>query len=280
MLNFARESVHNEYSQEGKVTLVANSKNKRTAYSCSFCGKSQDQVQRLIAGPGSVYICDECIDVCREIIENEQATVGKPRLKMEGKEMDANPQSDDLHGIPMTEEAFERLISAENPYRYELIDGIVYDMTGSSPEHADIVGSIFSLIHAHIRKEPCNVYQNHYVAIPGKPPVVPDVVVTCDRADWDKDKRLKPFKIQSPRIVVEVLSPGTENYDRTEKFARYRCCSSLEVYILMSQDEPHVEVYRRIATGWTQELFSAGQAIKLDQIGRELPLDLIYEGVR
>jgi ATP-dependent Clp protease ATP-binding subunit ClpX len=60
---------------------VANSKNMRTTYRCSFCGKSQDQVQRLIAGPGGVYICDECIDLCREIIEEEQATIAKPRLQ-------------------------------------------------------------------------------------------------------------------------------------------------------------------------------------------------------
>jgi len=53
----------------------------RTTYRCSFCGKSQDQVQRLIAGPGGVYICDECIDLCREIIEEEQATVTKPRIQ-------------------------------------------------------------------------------------------------------------------------------------------------------------------------------------------------------
>jgi ATP-dependent Clp protease ATP-binding subunit ClpX len=60
---------------------VANSKNTRMTYRCSFCGKSQDQVQRLIAGPGGVYICDECIDLCREIIEEEQATTSKPRLQ-------------------------------------------------------------------------------------------------------------------------------------------------------------------------------------------------------
>src|SRR6266700_129188 len=68
-------------SLEEKVTDVANSKNTRITYRCSFCGKSQDQVQRLIAGPGGVYICDECIDLCREIIEEEQATVTKPRLQ-------------------------------------------------------------------------------------------------------------------------------------------------------------------------------------------------------
>ena len=54
----------------------------RTTYRCSFCGKSQDQVQRLIAGPSGVYICDECIDLCREIIEEEQATAVKPRLQL------------------------------------------------------------------------------------------------------------------------------------------------------------------------------------------------------
>lgn len=60
---------------------MANTKNTRMTYRCSFCGKSQDQVQRLIAGPGGVYICDECIDLCREIIEEEQSTVAKPRLQ-------------------------------------------------------------------------------------------------------------------------------------------------------------------------------------------------------
>src|SRR6266436_4763070 len=110
--------------------------------------------------------------------------------------MAANPQRDDLHGIPMTEKAFERLIRTETSYRYELVDGIIYDMTGSSPEHGKVAGGIFNLISNHIgRKSPCNVFQDQYVAIPGKPPVVPDVVVTCDRADWDKDKRLKPFRI-------------------------------------------------------------------------------------
>ena len=193
--------------------------------------------------------------------------------------MAANPQSDNLHGVPMTEKAFERLIGNGTPYRYELVDGIVYDMTGSSPEHGMVASSIFSLIYNHVgQKSPCKVFQDQYVAIPDKPPVIPDVVVTCDRADWDKDKRLKPFRIRSPRIVVEVLSPSTEKYDRTEKFARYQRCSSLEVCILASQDEPYIEVYRR-ATGWKRECFSTGQTIKLSQIGLELPIDTIYDGI-
>ena len=84
--------------------------------------------------------------------------------------------------------------------------------------------------------------------------------------------------IQSPVIVVEVLTPSTERYDRTEKFARYMLCPTLEVYILVSQDEKYVEVYRR-STGWKRERFSEGQMIKLEQLDLELPVGSIYEGV-
>ena len=193
--------------------------------------------------------------------------------------MAVNPRRIELHGIPMTEEAFERLVSVESRYRYELIDGIVYDMTGSTPEHSVIASNVETLLREQLgRSGPCRTHRDQYVVIPGKPPVVPDVVVTCDRADWDKDKRLKPFMIQSPLIVVEVLSPSTEKYDRTEKFARYTCCPTLEVYILVSQDEQHVEVYRH-SMAWKQERFSAGQTVRLDQLDLELPVESIYEGV-
>ncbi len=193
--------------------------------------------------------------------------------------MAANPKRDDLHGIFMTPEAFERMISVESPYRYELIDGVVYDMTGSTPEHSVIASNIEALIREQLgRRGPCRTHRDQYVVIPGKPPVVPDVVVTCDRADWDRDKRLKPFMIQSPLIVVEVLSPSTERYDRTEKFARYMRCSTLEVYMLVSLDEPYIEVYRR-SRSWKQERFSANDTIRLEQLKLELPVEAIYEGV-
>src|SRR5919201_367404 len=52
---------------------MPNTRNSRIQYRCSFCGKTQEQVRRLIAGPGGVYICDECIELCREIIEEEAA---------------------------------------------------------------------------------------------------------------------------------------------------------------------------------------------------------------
>ncbi|MDO8673745.1 MAG: ATP-dependent Clp protease ATP-binding subunit ClpX [Dehalococcoidia bacterium] len=59
---------------------MANSRNGRIQYHCSFCGKNQDQVKRLIAGPGAVYICDECVDLCREIINEETAPAAKSKV--------------------------------------------------------------------------------------------------------------------------------------------------------------------------------------------------------
>jgi DNA-directed RNA polymerase subunit RPC12/RpoP len=52
---------------------MPSTKGTRVQYRCSFCGKDQEQVRRLIAGPGGVYICDECVDLCREIIAEEQS---------------------------------------------------------------------------------------------------------------------------------------------------------------------------------------------------------------
>ena len=59
---------------------MANSPKTRVQYHCSFCGKNQDQVKRLIAGPGAVYICDECVELCREIIDEEAAGPAKTKV--------------------------------------------------------------------------------------------------------------------------------------------------------------------------------------------------------
>ena len=58
---------------------MPTNRGNRVQYHCSFCGKNQDQVKRLIAGPGAVYICDECVELCREIINEEAAPAQRPR---------------------------------------------------------------------------------------------------------------------------------------------------------------------------------------------------------
>lgn len=203
-----------------------------------------------------------------------------------GKSMNKNSFSQIINdpdapraGIPMSEKDFERLISDETEFRYELIGSLVYNMTGSSPKHSDIAGQIDFLLRLQLgRRGPCRTHRDQYVAIPNHTSLCPDVVLTCDQKNWDDDLTTKPFRIQSPRLVVEILSPSTEKRDRGYKFTRYQLCSSLEVYLLVSQYEPRIEVYRR-ATDWQQEVFSTGQTISLDPLDLTLSIDEIYEGV-
>ena len=75
---------------------MATSRSKRTQYHCSFCGKSRDQVRRLIAGPGSVYICDECIELCREIID-EEANGATPQTAAKATIGDSVPSPREIH---------------------------------------------------------------------------------------------------------------------------------------------------------------------------------------
>ena len=127
---------------------------------------------------------------------------------------------------------------------------------------------------------PCRALQEQWVAIPGdNPSAQPDVVVTCNISDWSKKYRKpKHHRIERPLIIVEILSPSTQDFDRNEKFARYTSIATLEVYMLVHQDIEQVEVFRQ-ENGWASEIFTAGQTIHLDQMDLELSLDEIYEGV-
>jgi Uma2 family endonuclease len=211
--------------------------------------------------------------------------VAKPKRDDRHEEM--NPHNDDtykqseeeLHGIPMTEEAFELVMSVESPYHYEWIDGIIYNMAPPSPAHSYIAGSLEGLLRDQIGTDgPCRVFREQTVIIPDRPSVTPDVVLTCDPADWDNENLFQPSKFKSPLIVIEILSPSTRLFDRTEKFDRYKRCSSLEAYILVTQNKRHVEVYQRVRD-WQQELYTEDQVIQFDQLDLELPLDAIYKGV-
>ncbi|GCE45609.1 Uma2 family endonuclease [Thermosporothrix hazakensis] len=189
--------------------------------------------------------------------------------------------SEIMHGVPATLEAFERLISGEQPYRYELINydprtrsGIIIDMTGSSWSHGELTSHFLVDLASQLRRGgPCSVQAGRHVFIPdNQPPVIPDVVVTCDLGDRKPGK-----KGISPLIVIEVLSPSTEHYDRTEKFERYKRCASLQVFILASQGKQQIEVYRR-DTDWKQEIYEAG-TIQLEVLDLELDVDMLYQGV-
>ena len=104
---------------------MAGSRSKRAQYHCSFCGKSRDQVKRLVAGPGSVYICDECIELCREIIE-EEAGGATPQPAARAPAAGAVPSPREIHehldGYVIGQDAAKKVLSVAVYNHYKRIN--------------------------------------------------------------------------------------------------------------------------------------------------------------
>ena len=193
------------------------------------------------------------------------------------------------HLTPEEYIALERkAIPDANTIRSEYIKGKIIPMSGASRIHNLITGNIFGELRSLLKGSECEVYANEMrVSAPVTSSYFyPDVVVVCEEPRFEDDV----FDILlNPIIVVEVLSPSTEAYDRGEKFSHYRHLASLQEYILVSQDKVLVERYRRpqkhetapiTAKDW---IFTAFQALEdilpLTSIQCELPLQEIYERV-
>ncbi len=120
---------------------MANTKGTRMTYRCSFCGKSQDQVQRLIAGPGGVYICDECIDLCREIIEEEQTTVSSKTRIPTGKVPTPKKIYEQLNAYVIGQEKAKKTLSVAVYNHYKRINaGMQIDDVELSKSNILLIG--------------------------------------------------------------------------------------------------------------------------------------------
>jgi Uma2 family endonuclease len=99
------------------------------------------------------------------------------------------------------------------------------------------------------------------------------VSVIRDRIERDPEDR---DVLVNPSLLVEIFSDATEASDRGDKFANYRRIPTLMEYVLVSEHEPRIEVFRRIATGWILSEATAGGSVKLHSIEGELSVDAVY----
>jgi Uma2 family endonuclease len=160
--------------------------------------------------------------------------------------------------------------------RHEYLHGDVWAMAGGTIEHGGLAMAVAREIGQALRGKPCRMFSSDVrVRIPETDlATYPDLSVVCGqlrRADDDPDAILNPV------LIVEVLSDPTEAYDRGAKWAHYRRIASLRDYVLVSQGEPLIEVYRRTGGG-RFELFEArtGQTIELASVGAELDVSAVY----
>lgn len=158
--------------------------------------------------------------------------------------------------------------------------GEVIAMAGGSEDHALVAMNFARELGNALKGKPCRVYGSDLrVRIKGTPLYVyPDVTVICGPTQHDD---LKPKSVLNPKVLVEVLSPGTIAYDRTEKFEKYLRVDSVEDYVMVSQNAPSIEVYTRRGDGtWLfRPVHGLDQVVRLGSVGVELSLREIYAGV-
>ncbi len=160
--------------------------------------------------------------------------------------------------------------------RHEFIDGEIVAMAGGTPEHAALSGTVSALLGAAIRGRPCRVYSADLrirVLATGLATYA-DAVVICGPEERDPDS---PTHVTNPTLIVEVLSPSTEDYDRTEKRAHYQRIPALREYVLVAQDRAQIDRWRREPSGeWIVAVFGAGSHVELTSIGATLDVDELY----
>ena len=161
---------------------------------------------------------------------------------------------------------------AQQPERYEFIDGRILGMVGGSAAHATIKGNVFAGLRARLQGGPCRVFVESLKVVTDVASHYPDVVVTCVPVQPGDDQ------IREPVVVVEVLSRTTADRDRSAKWVGYQDIPSLQHYVLIAQDRRRVELFSRAGDGWHLGIIRPPVSkFQLSALGVELSLDEIYE---
>ncbi len=160
--------------------------------------------------------------------------------------------------------------------KHEFHFGEIFAMAGGSPRHNFLVSAVGGELRNALRASGCRVFSSdqRIGAGAGKRYVYPDAVVVCGATRLEEGTT---DVLANPSIVVEVLSPATESYDRGEKWAAYQRLPSLTDYVLVAQDRKRIEHYRR-DTGDTWHYRELGDGENLFLGDATVAIDAIYEG--
>lgn len=163
--------------------------------------------------------------------------------------------------------------------RSEYLDGEIFAMTGASERHILLAGNLYTAFRTQLRHRGCRSYFSDMrvkVSATGLY-TYPDVVVVCEKPQFED---AEVDTLLNPKVIVEILSKSTEDYDRGTKFVHYRTLPSLAEYLLVAQDRVHVEHYRHQSEGWLlTETDRREDVIDLPSVGARLALADIYDEV-
>lgn len=171
-------------------------------------------------------------------------------------------------------------IERKAEYKSEYYHGEMFAMSGVSRRHDRINVRLTSLVDHHLRGRRCETFSANMrvLATSSGLYTYPDLSVVCEEPQF-ADAHVDT--LTNPALLVEILSPSTEDYDRGKKAKLYRAIASLRELLFIAQDSYEVELYRRQADGSWSLMEAAGleSAITLTSIGYTLPLRELYENV-
>ena len=168
-------------------------------------------------------------------------------------------------------------LEADSTVKHEFLDGQVRAMSGGSPRHAAIASTIIRLLGQGLAGKRRQAYTSDLRIRASKTGLgtYPDASVICGTVTLDPADR-HGHSATNPTVLVEVLSPSTEGYDRGEKLAHYQTIDTLREVMLVAHDERRVDLWRRFEDHWTQLTFGPDDVVILDSIGCALPVADIY----
>lgn len=184
-----------------------------------------------------------------------------------------------MYTAPVAHLSYAEYVAAERAgsVRHEFLRGVVTAMAGGTPEHGALAAAVIREIGAALRGKPCRVYSSDVRVRVTETDLstYPDASVVCGQLRTAPED---PDAISNPAVLIEVLSPSTEAHDRGAKWAHYRRITSLREYVLVAQDEPRIEVYRRNEQGrWELYEASRGERVAVESLGLALEVDRVYE---
>lgn len=163
--------------------------------------------------------------------------------------------------------------------KLEFLDGQVWAMSVGSVDHARSTANVSTMLSTALRGRPCAVYSPDLRVRANATGLATyaDVTVICGQLELDPADP-KGHTALNPRVIVEVLSPSTETYDRGEKLEHYKTITSLHEILLVAHDRREVEVLRREADGtWSRHVVPDGAVVHLALLDAcELPVSEIY----
>lgn len=164
--------------------------------------------------------------------------------------------------------------------KHEYYSGRIYAMTGASERHNLITGNTLASLHAQLRRKPCRIYPSDMRVKVQQTGLntYPDIVIVCGQPQFTDDAL---DTLINPMVIIEVLSPSTERYDRGMKFQQYRTIPTLRDYILISQDDKHIEHYMRQDNGqWVfEDALGLEAKLVITSVDCTLLLEDVYEKV-